>query len=388
MNLGPSQDPDLLTPEQVEFFDTVLRFARALPTQDVIERDQSSLFAWEAWKRCGDFGIHGLPAPEAYGGGGADVVTTILGLEALGYGCTDNGLIFSINAHMWTSVVPIWHFGSDDQRQRWLPELCSGALVGCHAITEPGAGSDPFGMTTRARRTSDGWVLNGRKTFITNAPIADLLIVFARTTEGLGPYGITAFLIERDTAGCSTTREIDKMGLRTSPMSEVELDDCVVPDSAILGRLGRGVDVFRTSMMWERACIMASQVGLMRRTLERCIGYARERHQFGQPIGKFQSISDKIANMKIAIDAARALVLRVGRLMDLGRDATLEAAVAKAFVSEANVRTHLDAVQIHGGYGYTTEFEVERALRDAVGGTIYSGTSEIQRRIIARYLGL
>jgi alkylation response protein AidB-like acyl-CoA dehydrogenase len=171
-------------------------------------------------------------------------------------------------------------------------------------------------------------------------------------------------------------------------MSEVVLDDCFLPETAILGRVGRGVEVFQRSMMWERACIMASQVGVMRRTLEVCVAHARERRQFGQPIGKFESIADKIANMRIAIDAGRALVLRVGRLMDLGRDATLEAAVAKAFVSEANVRSHLDAVQIHGGYGYTTELQIERALRDAIGGTIYSGTSEIQRRIIARHLGL
>jgi alkylation response protein AidB-like acyl-CoA dehydrogenase len=316
------------------------------------------------------------------------VVTTILALEALGYGCTDNGLVFSINAHMWTSVVPLWHYGSEEQRRRWLPGLCSGELIGCHAITEPDAGSDPFAMRTTARRTAEGYMLTGQKTFITNAPIADVLIVFARTSKGVGPYGITAFLVERGTAGCGTSREIDKMGLRTSPMSEVVLDDCFVSGSSVLGRVGRGAEVFQTSMMWERACIMASQVGLMRRTMETCIEYAKERRQFGQPIAKFESVADKIANMKIAVDAARALVLRVGRLMDQGREAGLEAAIAKTFVSEANVRTQLDAVQIHGGYGYTTEIEIERALRDAVGGTIYSGTSEIQRRIVARHLGL
>lgn len=381
-------DIEWVSPEQAEFFHEVLRFARTLPREGTVEHDRSSSFPREAWDRCGEFGIQGLPAPSEYGGADADAVTTMLALEALGYGCTDNGLVFSINAHLWTSVVPLWHYGSEEQRRRWLPGLCSGALVGCHAITEPDAGSDPFAMTSSARRTEDGFVLNGRKTFISNAPVADVLIVFARTSEGVGPYGITAFLIERGTPGCSTSSEIEKMGLRTSPMSEVVLDDCLVPESSIVGRLGRGAEVFQTSMMWERACIMSSQIGLMRRTMEACIDYARQRRQFGQPIGRFESIADKIANMKVAVDASRALVLRVGWLMDHGHDATLEAAVAKAFVSEANVRTHLDAVQIHGGYGYTTEFEVERALRDAVGGTIYSGTTEIQRRIIARRLGL
>jgi alkylation response protein AidB-like acyl-CoA dehydrogenase len=385
---GSLDDLEWVTPEQADFFRSVVAFSRSLDREGIVDRDRRSEFPWEAWKRCGEFGIHGLPAPEEFGGSGADVVTTMLALEGLGYGCADNGLVFSINAHMWTSVIPLWRHGTEEQRRRWLPGLCSGELVGCHAITEPDAGSDPFAMTTSARKVADGWALNGRKTFITNAPIANLLVVFARTGEETGPFGITAFLVEQGASGLSTSGEIEKMGLRTSPMSEVVLDDCLVPKSAMLGRLGRGADIFQTSMMWERACIMASQVGLMRRTMEACVAHARERRQFGQPIGKFGPVAEKIANMKIAVDAARALVLRVGRVMDAGRDASLEAAVAKTFVSEANVRTHLDAVQIHGGYGYMTEVELERSLRDSVGSTIYSGTSEIQRRIIARYLGL
>jgi L-prolyl-PCP dehydrogenase len=377
-----------VTPEQDAFYNAVIGFARTLPRDEARTNERASIFPRESWRRCGEFGIYGLPAPAEYGGGDADVVTTILALEALGYGCTDNGLVFSINAHMWTSVVPIWHFGSEEQRRNWLPGLCSGELIGCHAMTEPDAGSDPFSITTSARRSSEGWILKGRKTFISNAPVADLVIVFARTSEGIGPYGITAFIVPTGTPGIDVSSEIEKMGLRTSPMSDVTLDDCVVPESAVLGRIGRGGEIFHRSMQWERACIMASQVGLMRRTMETCISYARERHQFGQPIGKFESIAGKIADMRVAVDAARALVHRVGWLMDRGRDTTLESAVAKLFVSEANVRTHLDAVQVHGGYGYTTEFEIERALRDAIGGRIYSGTSEIQRRIIAKRLGL
>jgi alkylation response protein AidB-like acyl-CoA dehydrogenase len=212
--------------------------------------------------------------------------------------------------------------------------------------------------------------------------------VFARDGEGVGPFGITAFLVERDTPGLAVSKPLDKLGLRTSPMAEVFLDDLFVPEEAVLGHPGQGGEIFNTSMRWERACIMASQVGVMRRTMEACIRYARGRKQFGKPIAKFESIADKIAGMKVAVDAARALVLRVGWLMDRGVDAMAEAAVAKAFTSEASVRVHLDAVQIHGGYGYMTEFEVERDLRDALGGTIYSGTTEIQRRIIARSLGL
>jgi alkylation response protein AidB-like acyl-CoA dehydrogenase len=373
--------------EQTEYYDWVRRFALSLPN-DTRERDRRGVFSRDAWDRCGKLGIQGLPAPEEHGGSGAGVVTTMVALEALGYGCNDNGLVFSINAHLWTSVVPIWRFGTEEQKRRWLPGLCSGALIGCHAITEPEAGSDAFALKASARSVEGGWVLNGRKMFITNAPIADLLIVFARTSEGIGPFGISAFLVEAGAKGCSTSSGIEKMGLRTSPMSEVLLDDCFVEESSLLGRVGRAGEIFQESMRWERACIMSSQIGVMQRTMERCIEYALQRRQFGKPIAQFESIADKIANMKISVDASRALIRAAGQRMDEGGDATLEAAVAKAFVSEAALRLQLDAVQIHGGYGYMSEFEVERSLRDAVGGTIYSGTSEIQRRIIARHLGL
>ena len=376
-----------LTPEQAEFFDSVWTFARTIP-DDVRARDSSETFSRAAWDSIARFGIHGLPVPEELGGGGADVVTTMLGLEGLGYGYRDNGLVFSINAHMWTSEIPLWTFGTPEQQSRWLRGLCDGTLIGCHTITEPEAGSDAFAMRSTATRVDGGYVLNGRKTFITNAPVADLLIVFARDGEGVGPFGITAFLVERGAPGLTVGKPLDKLGLRTSPMAEVFLDDLFVPTTAVLGRPGQGGEIFNTSMRWERACIMASQVGVMRRTMEACIRYARGRKQFGTPIAKFEAIADKIANMKVAVDAARALVLRVGWLMDRGVDAMAEAAVAKAFTSEANVRVHLDAIQIHGGYGYMSEYEIERDLRDALGGTIYSGTTEIQRRIIARSLGL
>lgn len=376
-----------ISSEQAEFYESVVRFAQTLP-DDVRDRDRGEIFSRQSWDRCGAFGIQGLPAPGSYGGGEADAVTTMLALEALGYGCTDAGLVFSINAHMWTSVVPLSLFGNEQQKQRWLPGLCSGQLIGCHAITEPDAGSDVFSLTTSGKPVDGGYVLDGRKMFITNAPIADLLLLFARTTEGIGPYGISAFLLEAGARGLTLGKPLDKMGLRTSPMSEVIVDDCFVPDAAMLGKPGQGGEIFSASMRWERACIMASQVGLMRRTMERCIEYARQRRQFGRAIAKYESVADKIADMKIAVDASRALVLRVGWLMDQGNDALTEAAVAKAFVGEASVRTHLDAVQVHGGYGYMTEQEIERSLRDSIGGKIYSGTTEIQKRIIARSLGL
>jgi alkylation response protein AidB-like acyl-CoA dehydrogenase len=376
-----------LTPEQSEFYGSVVGFARSLP-DDVAERDAAGTFSRETWEACARFGIQGMPVPERLGGGGMDVVSTMLGLEALGYGHRDNGLVFSINAHMWTSEIPLWTFGTPEQQERWVASLCDGRAIGCHTITEPEAGSDAFGMRATARRVEGGYVLNGRKTFITNAPVADLFIVFARDGEGIGPFGISAFLVEKGTPGLEVGAPTDKLGLRTSPMAEVYVDDCLVSEDALLGSPGQGGEIFTTSMRWERACIMASQVGLMRRTMETCVAYARQRRQFGKPIAKFESVADKVADMKVAVDAARALVLRVGWLMDQGRDAMTEAAVAKAFVAEASVKVHLDAIQIHGGYGYTRDYQVERDLRDAIGGKIYSGTTEIQRRIIARGLGL
>jgi alkylation response protein AidB-like acyl-CoA dehydrogenase len=377
-----------LSDEQRDYYEVACAFAGKLVDDPVADRDAEGRFWREGWDRCGAFGFQGLPIPEEWGGGGADVVTTMLGLEALGYGCPDSGLVFSVNAHMWTSEIPLWAFGTREQQQRWLPGLCSGQLIGCHTITEPDAGSDAFALQTRAARTSAGFVIDGRKTFITNAPVADLFIVFARTGAGIGPFGVSAFLIEAGTPGCRVESPASKLGLRTSPMADVVLDGCEVSDEHLLGAEGQGGEIFQTSMRWERACIMASQVGVIRRTMESCIEYARNRRQFGQPIGRFGPIADKVANMKIDLEASRALVLRTGWLMDQGVDDAMDAAVAKAFVSEANVRAQLDAVQIHGGYGYLTDLGIERGLRDAIGGTIYSGTSEIQRRIIARRLGL
>lgn len=374
-------------PEQAAHFASVLAFAQTLP-RDLRARDEAGTFSREDWDACAAFGLMGLPLPQDLGGMGFDVVSTMLALEALGEGCTDGGLVFSLNAHLWTSVVPLWTYGSPAQQERWLRGLASGELIGCHAITEPEAGSDPFALRASATKTDAGWVLSGQKTYITNAPEADLLVIFARTSKGVGPFGISAFLVEAGTPGCEVGPPTEKMGLRTSPMAEVFLDGCVVAEDAMLGRQGRGGAIFTESMRWERACIMASQVGVMRRTMRECVQYAKQRVQFGKPIGEFESVADKIANMKIAVDASRGLVLRVGWLMDQGVDTTTEAAVAKAFVSEAAVRTQLDAIQIHGGYGYMSESQIERGLRDAVGGTIYSGTSEIQRRIIARGLGL
>lgn len=376
------------SPDQLALKASTIEFASKELNRHLRERERAGEFSRDAWRACARFGLQGLPIPEEYGGSGSDILTTALVMEGLGYACRDNGLIFSLNAHMWSIELPLLKFGTEQQKRAYLPGLVSGDLIGVHAMTEPDSGSDAFSMRTRVERRGDRYILNGTKLYITNAPVADVVIVFASLKPGSGFFGASAFLVEKDAPGFSVSRSLDKMGLRTSPMGEIILDDCEVPVENRLGKEGAGMTIFNSSMEWERSCILASAVGSMQHQLETCIDYAKTRQQFGQPIGKFQSISNKIADMYMRIEAARLLIYKVAWLKQQGKPAMAEAAAAKAFTSEAWVQTSLDAIQIHGAYGYMTEAEIERDLRDSIAGTIYSGTSEIQRVIIARTLGL
>jgi len=379
-----------LTAEQRELKAAAIAFARRELDQDVAKRDDAGEFAREAWRACAKFGIQGLPIPEELGGGGADILTTVVVMEALGYGCHDNGLIFSLNAQMWSLELPLVKFGRPEQQKAYLPGLMSGDLIGVHAMTEPDSGSDAFSMRTHAERQGDHYVLNGTKLYITNAPVADVVLVFCaqRGTPASKLAGISAFLVDKGTPGFSVTRSMEKMGLRTSPMGEIVLADCVVPAASRLGPEGAGMAIFNSSMAWERSCIMASAVGVMQRQLEACVGYAKARRQFGQPIGKFQAVAGKVADMYLRLEAARLFIYQAAWLGQQGRPCPAEAAAAKLFTSEAWVQSSLDAIQVHGAYGYMKESGIERDLRDAVASTIYSGTSEIQRVILARMLGL
>jgi len=377
-----------LSAEQLEFKEAAVAFARRELDQDLATREEAGQFPRQAWRACAQFGIQGLPVPTELGGGGADMLTTALVMEALGYGCHDNGLIFSLNAQMWSLELPLVKFGTPAQQLAYLPRLVSGDLIGVHAMTEPDSGSDAFGMRTRAERRGDHYVLNGTKLYITNAPVSDVVLVFASDPGQPELTGISAFIVEKGTPGFTVTRSLEKMGLRTSPMGEVVLDDCLVPAGNRLGPEGAGMAIFNSSMTWERSCILASAVGVMQRQLESCVGYARVRKQFGQPIGKFQAVAGKMADMYLRLEAARLLVYQAAWLGQQGKPALAEAAAAKLFTSEAWVASSLDAIQIHGAYGYMKESGIERDLRDAVASTIYSGTSEIQRVILARMLGL
>jgi L-prolyl-PCP dehydrogenase len=377
-----------LSEEQLRLQDSAIAFARQALGYDVTSADAAEDFNREAWRQCAEFGVLGMPIPQEFGGLGLGLTSLLAVMEGLGYGTRDQGLLFSLNAHLWTNSIPILVYGTDAQKHGYLPRLSDGSLIGANAASEPDAGSDIFSMRARATREGDEYVLNGTKMFVTNAPVADLFVAYATIDPTLGPMGVTAFIVERDRPGLSFSRRLHKMGLRTSPMAEVVFDDCRIPVTSRLGREGRGVEVFECSMEWERGCILASCLGAMRRQLEECIRHARDRKQFGRPIGKNQSVANRIVDMKVRLETCRPLVYRLGTLKDRGGGAMLEAATAKLHVSHCYVQSSLDAIQIFGGYGYMTEQQIERDLRDAVGSSLYSGTSEIQRNIIARALGL
>lgn len=376
------------TEEQTALKTAVMRFAEQALDYDVAPRDRQAEFSRDGWSRCAEFGIQGLPAPSEYGGGGSDALSIVCALEGLGYACRDNGLLFSINAHMWSTVVPLMTFGTASQKERYLTRLASGEWIGAHGMSEPDSGSDAYSLRTRAVRRGDRYVLNGTKMFVTNAPVADLVIVFATVDPGKGVGGVSGFIIEKGTPGLSVGRKIDKMGLRTSPMAEIILEDCEIPAENLISREGAGASIFTASMEWERTCILASQLGAMQRLLETCVRYAKERRQFGKPIGKFQAVANKLAEMEVRLESARLVLYKAAWFKAQGKHALAAASMAKLHASEVCVHNCLDAIQIHGGYGYMTEFNVERELRDAIAGTLYSGTSEIQKMIIAGLRGL
>ncbi len=366
----------------------VVEFASNELGADLQRRDRAGEFSLGDWQRCAAFGIQGISVPEEFGGQGADILSAVLTMEGLGYGCRDNGLCFGLNAQMWTVQLPIVIFGDEKQKRKYLPALAGGNLIGAHAVTEENAGSDIYSLTMSAVRRDGGYVLNGRKKYVTLGPIANVALVFAKTGPEMGRWGITAFLVDADTPGYSHGPAEAKMGLRTVPFSDVTLTDCWVPDQQRLGVEGAGVSISSSSLEWERCCILAGQLGAMEYQLETAVTFARKRRQFGQSIGKFQSVSNRIADMKSRLEASRLLVYKAAWLKKSGKQAMMEAALAKLILSESFTESSLDAIRIHGGQGYLTESEVERDLRDAIGGVIYGGTSDIQRNIISKMLGL
>ncbi|WP_369387658.1 L-prolyl-[peptidyl-carrier protein] dehydrogenase [Streptomyces sp. CG1] len=340
------------------------------------------------WQIAAGHGLVATSVPTRYGGGGLDAVATTALIEAVGEGCPDTGFVFSMAAHQFACLLPIVDFGSEEQKQRWLPAMCSGEHIAAHAITEPESGSDALSLRTRAERGDDGsYLLNGGKCFTTNAPVADVFLVQAATRPGGGIFGLTSFIVPAGTPGLTVGAPERKAGLRGSPMAEVHFDNCVVPADQVLGSPGGGAGVFTASMNWERTCLFAAYVGAMKRLLDSTVQHVRAREQFGAPIGSFQAVSHRIVDMTLAYESARLLLYKAAAGLARGSDDTVAPALAKIAVSEAAVRIGLDAVQLRGGMG-VIEGEAETLLCDALPSRIFSGSNEIQRNNIARALGL
>lgn len=377
------------TEEELALRDRVAAFAATL-NDDALARDREGVFAHEAWMRCAEFGMQSMPIPSEYNSSGidTDLLSAVLAMEAFGYGCRDNGLSTALAAQMWTVQRPISEHGTEEQKRRYLPLMCSGEIIGAHCVSEFEAGSDHLAMETKATPADGGYVLNGAKRWITLGPISDLALVFATTDPSKGRWGLTAFLVETDSPGCERRPVRDKMGLRTVPMGDVIFEDCFVPEANRLGPEGAGATISNGALAVERCFILSSQIGNMEYQLERSIEYAKTRRQFGQPIGKFQSVSNRIADMKLKLETTRLLLYRTGWKIAQGQKVTLDSALLKLHLSESLVESSLDAIRIHGARGYVSETGVEKDLRDAVGSVIYAGTSDIQRLLIARLLGL
>ena len=345
-------------------------------------------FPARAFSRCGEVGILGLCVPEQLGGLGAGALTTAFALEGLGRGGADGGLMFALCAHLFACTMPIVEHGSSTLHEAWLADLVHGRAVGANAITEAEAGSDVFALRTTATRDGDHYVLEGTKSYASNGPVADLFLVYATVEPAHGYLGIAAFVVERGQPGVTVGEPFAKLGLSSCPTSSLYLDGCRVPASHRVGDEGDGASVFRASMAWERSCLFATYLGTMRRQLRLTVEHARGRRQFRKPLGKHQAVAHRIVDMKLRLEAARMLVYRACWLRDQQRDATLETALAKLAVSEGAIQSALDAIQIHGGMGVMTESGLGQMLADAVPSTIFSGTSEIQRDLVAARLGL
>ncbi|MBK5100320.1 MAG: acyl-CoA dehydrogenase family protein [Desulfobacteraceae bacterium] len=375
------------TEEQLLFKEQVIRFATKEIVPRVQEHELKGEFDFQSFRKLGEFGILGLHFPEEFGGSNADVVTTVLAGEALGEAGVDGGLTLAYGAHTFLCADTIFAHGTDAQRNKYIQKLASGEWIGCMGLTEPAAGSDVASLTTRAIKRGDRYILNGNKMFITNGPISDVAVVYAKTGKDLKHAGISAFIVEKGTPGFSSGKNLIKMGVRTSHTSELIFEDCEIPEENLIGQEGAGFLMAMQTVEWDRSALLAPFVGGMTYVLRKCARYAKERHQFGRPIAGFQAIKHKLADIKIFIEAARSLCYRIAWCKDQGRPLNhLEAAVAKLFIGDWGLRPANDAVVLFGGYGYCHEYEVERYFRDSRLAPIGGGTSEITKKIISKLI--
>ncbi|MEV4711688.1 acyl-CoA dehydrogenase family protein [Micromonospora sp. NPDC049374] len=372
------------TPEQRARYDTALAAAR----QRFAPESGAPGIAPADWRALGELGLLGASVEPKFGGGGHGALDTALLFEAFGRGCPDTGLVFAAAAHLFACAMPIAEFGDAPLKERLLPDMCAGRTVAANAMTEPDAGSDVARLATTATPVDGGYLLNGVKSFVSNGPLADVLVTYATTDPAAGHFAVTAFAVERRTAGIGVGEPFGKLGMKSCPAGQVTFTDCFVPGDQVLGERGQGSVVFQESMRWERTCLFALYVGLQERLVEQVIEHVQQRSQFGRKLTEFQSVTNRIVEMKLRLESSRLLLYRACWLLDRDEPGALASALSKLAVSEAAVAGATDAVQVLAGRGYLTQHGFEAALRDAVGGTIFSGTSDIQRQIIARELGL
>jgi len=373
-----------LSEYQSNLRDTVRRFARERLEAAAVETDRAHRFPREMIDELAKLGIMGIFIPEQYGGAGFDHVSYALAIEELAVACAATAVI--VSAHSSLASWPILGLGSDRQKERFLPAMGSGQRLGCFALTEPQAGSDASAQKTRAVRDGDEYIINGSKNFITNGSEAEVAIVFAATDSSQGHRGIGAFIVETATPGWQVVRVEDKMGIRGAHSAQLSFSDMRVPRANLIGAEGDGFKIAMKTLDGGRIGIAAQAVGIGRAALEASLKYAAERRAFGAPIASNQAIQWKLADMAVEVDAARLMTLRAAALKDAGQPHGKQSAMAKLFAAEAAMKAAIEAVQIHGGYGYTKEFKVERYFRDAKITEIYEGTSEIQRLVIANHV--
>jgi isovaleryl-CoA dehydrogenase len=382
-NHGPMMDFGLgETAEAIR--DTTARFAADQIAPLAAEIDDSNSFPRQLWAPMGDLGLHGITVEEDFGGLGLGYLEHVVAMEEVSRASASVGLSYGAHSNLCVNQIRRW--GSDEQKHRYLPKLISGEHVGALAMSEAGAGSDVIGMSLRARREGDRFVLNGTKFWITNAPHADTLVVYAKTAPDEGSRGVTAFLIEKDFKGFSCSRKLDKTGMRGSDTGELVFEDCEVPEENLLGPENGGAGVLMSGLDYERTVLAGGPLGIMQACLDTVLPYVRERRQFGRAIGTFQLMQGKIADMYVALNSARAYVYAVAKACDAGKTTRFDAAGAILLASENAVRTALESIQALGGAGYLKEFPVERYLRDAKLYDIGAGTNEIRRFLIGREL--
>jgi len=371
-----------LTPEQQMVQAMAREFAQSEIRPIAAEIDREARFPHETVKRMGELGLMGMAVPERWGGAGADTVSYVVALEEIAKACASHAVIMSVNNSLYGD--PVLKFGGDAQRARFLEPVAAGHASGCFALTEPQAGSDASNQATSARRDGDHYVVTGRKLFITNGREAAFALLFVQTDRDAGHRGISALLVEKGTPGFSVSKTEDKLGIRASDTAELVFEECRVPVANRLGEEGQGFRIALTAIDGGRIGIGAQAVGIAAGAYERAVAYARERKAFGVPIGQHQMVQWMLADMATAIDGARLLCLRAATLKDRGRPFTREAAMAKLFSAEMAMKVTTDAIQVHGGYGFIKDYEVERYFRDAKITALYEGTSQIQKLVIAR----